>query len=121
MSLGVWGLYVVIQVHVALLRARPPSHDPPRGLRDRTPASPPPSYVPSYAVTVAPSVSSEASSFAIGAEAREYLLRHDAAEETYNTNLRARRERRVHEPLGIGRPVRLRRPVVHYITAVHVI
>ena len=41
-------------LQLALLRARPPSHVPPRGLRDRTPAPPPPTYA------VAPSVGSEA-------------------------------------------------------------
>ena len=48
-------IYLPLFIYLfALLRARPPNHDPPRGLRDRTPAPPPPSYA------VAPSVSSEA-------------------------------------------------------------
>ena len=50
----------------ALLRARPPSHGPPRGLRDRTPAPPPPTYA------VAPSVGSEATT-ARGEQAESYF------------------------------------------------
>ena len=47
----------MIFVLLALRAARPPSRGPPRGLRDRTPAPPPPSYA------VAPSVLLRAGSF----------------------------------------------------------
>ena len=58
---------------VALLRARPPSHPAAAGLRDRTPAPPPPTYA------VAPGVGSEATTATVAHISYHGTFRGDGA------------------------------------------
>ena len=77
----------------ALLRARPPSYPAAAGLRDRTPAPPPPAYA------VAPSVSSEATT-ARGERYCDGTARGHAAGE----GVRARRQSVLGPKHGSGEP-----------------